>query len=150
LSRGQQVPATRLLDVETQYATCISNNATTNASNLEVHCTCILSTLLCLTLITSGRSLGTKQKNRPPFCTENGAPTHVRFGGVQPLTKPCSESDPARTRIGRVESNLLDARLVQLLILASLRVVRPQASSPSFKGALRQSSPKVASPLAIF
>jgi hypothetical protein len=31
---------------------------------------------------------------------------------------------------------------VQLLILASLRVVHPQASSPSFKGALRQSSPK--------
>jgi hypothetical protein len=105
---------------------------------------------LCLALIASGHSLGTKQKNRPPFCTENGAPTHVRFGGVQPLTKPCSESDPARTRIGRVGSNLLDARLVQLLILASLRVVHPQASSPSFKGALRQSSPKVASPLAIF
>jgi hypothetical protein len=65
------------------------------------------------------------------------------FGGVQPLIKPYSESGPVRPRIGRVWSNLLDARLVQLMILASPRVVHPQASSPSFEGALRQSSPKV-------
>ena len=85
------------------------------------------------------------------------AHTHGRWtahscplGDVEPLIKPCSERDPAPTRIGRVGSNLLDARLVQQLIPASTRVVHPQASSPSFKGALRQSSPKVASPLAIF
>jgi hypothetical protein len=35
-------------------------------------------------------------------------------------------------------------RLVKLVTPASTRVVRPQASSPSFEGALRQSSPKVA------
>jgi hypothetical protein len=75
--------------------------------------------------------------------TEESA-TQVRRGGVEPLIKPCRDCNPVRARIGRVRSNLLDARLVQLLILASLRVVHPQASSPSFKGALRQSSPKVA------
>jgi hypothetical protein len=66
------------------------------------------------------------------------------FGGVQPLTKPCLGTHSIRLRIGRVSSNLLDARLVQLATPASPRVVHPQASSPSFQGALRQSSPKVA------
>jgi hypothetical protein len=62
------------------------------------------------------------------FCTHTDeSATHVRFGGMQPLTKPCRESNPVRARIGRVRSNLLDARLVQLLILASPRVVHLQA-----------------------
>jgi hypothetical protein len=84
------------------------------------------------------------------FCTHTDeSATHVRFGGMQPLTKPCRESNPVRARIGRVRSNLLDARLVQLLILASPRVVHLQAPARASRAHCGRAPQKWPCPLAI-